>query len=126
MRVSVFRYGLAVAAVVLAAAVVGLGFPARARLSVWAGAGLALGVEAICFAALVRGVRRGGSSFLGAWAGGILLRFAALLVAQAWAVGALGLEPAPALFTMAGALFLLALLEAVALRPVGRAEAAHA
>ena len=118
------RYAVAAAGVSAAAGVVGLGFSPAVRASVWGGAVLGLVVQAVCFVGFVWGASRGGNHFLAAWAGGIGLRFVALLVAGLWGVKALELEPTSALLSMAAVLFALVLLEAFSLRP--EAEGARA
>lgn len=117
MRVLAGRYVWAAGVVGAVAAALGWAFPPAARVSVWVGAGLALAVQAACFCALWAGARRGGTGFLAAWAGGVAMRLAALLALGFWGVEALDLVPAPALFSLVGALFLLVLLEPVALKP---------
>ena len=117
MRVLAGRYGWAAAAVGLAAGFIGWAFPPESRSSVWTGAAAALVVQSVCFVVLWIGVRRGGSSFIAAWASGMVLRLAALGMLGLWGVEALGLRAVPALLTLGAVLFVLVLLEAVALRP---------
>lgn len=87
------------------------------------GAGLALGVQSVCYGALLRAARRPGG-FLGAWAAGVLVRLAALAAFGFWGTAAVGLKETPALLGMAAVLFALLLLEPLGLpRP---AEAVRA
>lgn len=124
MRVSIARYGLAALVLGASAWAGGLLLPPRSRASFWVGGSAALLVQAICFGGLWLGARSGGQGFLIAWAAGIVTRVVSLVAFGLWGVKALGLAGAPALLAMAGTLFLLVLLEAVALRRP--AEMAHA
>lgn len=117
MKVLAGRYAWAAVVVGLAAAVIGWAFPPESRSSVWTGAAVALGVQSVCFVAFWIGATRGGSGFLAAWASGMALRFAALAALGLWGVEALDLRTAPALLSLGAVLFVLVLLEAVALRP---------
>ncbi|MBI4512655.1 MAG: hypothetical protein HY702_00960 [Gemmatimonadetes bacterium] len=116
MRVSIGRYAMVALVVGAGAWVVGLLVPPDGRASLWTGAGAALSVQAPCVGGLWLGARSGGQGFLAAWAAGILTRVVALVAFGVWGVPALGLVAAPALLAMAGTLFLLVLVEPVALR----------
>lgn len=115
MTISLVRYGVAAVAAALVAAAAGFALPGAARMSFWAGAGLAVAVQAACFALLGRaaGSRRG---FLAAWAAGTGIRVGSLVLFGLWGARALGLEHAPALIGMGAMLFVLLLLEPVGLR----------
>ena len=85
---------------------------AGAARSVWWGAGVAYGVQLVAFAALLR-YRDRREAFLAVWAGGILARLAVVLAGAYWVMKSSALQPAPALLSLAGFLFVLLLMEPV-------------
>jgi hypothetical protein len=109
-------YALAAAvAVALGSAALALVLPPDAlRAVTWMGA-LAWAIQVALFTPLVaaRGMR---NAFFAAWAGGTLVRFAALSAAAWWVWWSGALPLAPALLALAGFLFLLLLLEPVFFR----------
>ena len=64
------------------------------------------------FAALLR-YRDRREAFLAVWAGGILARLAVVLAGAYWVMKSPALQPAPALLSLAGFLFVLLLMEPV-------------
>jgi len=85
---------------------------AASARSVWWAAGLAYAVQLVAFAALLR-FRSRGNGFLAVWAGGILARLGVVLAGAYWVTRSSTLEPAPALLSLAGFLFVLLLMEPV-------------
>ena len=85
---------------------------AAAARSVWWAAGLAYVVQLAAFAGLLR-FRSRRDGFLAVWAGGILARLLVVLAGAYWVMRSTSLEPAPALLSLAGFLFVLLLLEPV-------------
>jgi hypothetical protein len=126
VTVRVGRYLGVAAAVAAVAALVGLGLEGPVRRAVWAGAGLAFGLQAVCFSALAWAARRGPAGFLAGWAAGIALRLVAVGVVAWVRVDAWGLARGPALAALGSVLFALVLLEAVALKPLRGAGVARA
>ena len=80
--------------------------------SVWWAAAVAYAVQLVAFAALL-GFREHRNGFLAVWAGGILARLAVVLAGAYWVTRSSTLEPAPALLSLAGFLFVLLLMEPV-------------
>lgn len=90
----------------------GLLLGAAAAPSVWWAAAVAYVVQLLAFAALLR-FRARPNAFLVVWAGGILMRLAVVLAGAYWVSQWPVLQPAPALLSLAGFLFVLLLLEPV-------------
>jgi len=108
-----FGYAVTGAGVVaLLAGLLGWALGPHAVRSVWWGAGLAYAVQLVAFAALLR-FRRGGNAFLAVWGGGVLARLIVVLAGAFWVTRSTTLEPAPALLSLAGFLFVLLLMEPV-------------
>ncbi len=97
----------------MAAAVVALVGPADPR-AVWLAAGVAWPVQLAAFAALVR--VREGSGFVVGWALGMALRFAVVVVVAIAVTRSEALDPATALVSLVGFVFVLVLLEPLFLR----------
>lgn len=83
----------------------------RGRSGVLLAAAVALAIQVPAFVLLVRGRRRGGNAFLAAWAGGTVVRMAAVLAAGLILIRATAFAPAPTLLGLAGFFFGLLLLE---------------
>lgn len=83
--------------------------------AVWIGAGTALVVQLLAFAALVA-FRDRGVLFLAGWLGGMLLRFGAVGVMAVWLHRTDALPRGAALMSLVGFVFVLLLLEPVFLR----------
>ncbi|MFW6331080.1 MAG: hypothetical protein ACOC3J_05075 [Gemmatimonadota bacterium] len=103
----------AVVVSLLAAGVVGVVAGAEPA-GVWLAAGIAWVVQGVAFALLVAG--REGPRFVAGWAGGTVLRFAAVGVAAVWVTQASRLDPATVLVGLVGFIFVLVLLEPLFLR----------
>jgi len=88
---------------------------AGARLAVVSAAVVAYVVQVVAFGSLVW-LRSRGSGFFVAWGGGMLLRFAVVLVAAYVSTRVPGLPPVPLLLSLVGFLFVLLLLEPVFFR----------
>jgi len=86
-----------------------------ARPGLWFAAGLAYVLQLAAFALLLR-VRDHPQLFLAGWAGGILLRFAAVGAAAFWLARTAAYPPAGTLLGLVGFMMLLVFLEPVFLR----------
>lgn len=110
---SYLGYALSGAGVVaLLAGLLGLALGSDSVRSVWWGAVVAYGVQLVAFAALLW-YRDRREAFLAVWAAGILIRLAVVLAGAYWVMRTPALQPAPALLSLAGFLFVLLLMEPV-------------
>jgi hypothetical protein len=89
--------------------------PTGAVGAVWFAAALAYGVQLVAFAALVA-VRSHNELFLVGWLGGLVLRFAALVVVAIWLARTPVFPRAAALVSLASFVFVLLMLEPLFLR----------
>lgn len=87
-----------------------------ARPALWCAAALAYVLQLAAFALLLK-VREDPQLFLAGWAGGILLRFAAVGAVAFWLARSAAFPPAATLLSLVGFMMLLLLLEPVFLRP---------
>ena len=105
----------AVALVVVGSATVGwLVGPARSA-GAWVAGAVAVAVQLVAFAALVRSRRRG-RDFLVSWGSGMLLRFGVIAGLAFWVTRMTTLDPEVTLLSLVGFVFLLVLLEPAFLR----------
>lgn len=112
---ALLAYGAASAVilVVLSGAVIGLVRGAEPA-AVWLAAAIAWPVQLAAFAALLN--TRGGPSFMVGWATGIALRFGAVGAVAVWLTRTEVFDPAAALVSLVGFVFVLVLLEPLFLR----------
>ena len=82
--------------------------------AVWLAAAIAWPVQMAAFFALMRG--RQGPGFVVGWGGGMALRFAAVGVLALWLSRTEAFDPARALVSLVGFVFVLVLLEPLFLR----------
>lgn len=111
--VALYGGAAAVIVAVLAAGVAGLVGGAEPA-AVWVAAGIAWAVQVVAFALLVAG--RKGPGFVAGWAGGMVLRFAAVGGAAFWLTQTPRYDPATVLVGLVGFMFVLVLLEPLFLR----------
>jgi len=103
--------GFAVTAVVAALAANVAAAPDRG--GIWLGAGIAYALQLVAFAFLLA---MRDYQFMAGLVGGMVLRFAAVVVCALWLSRSQALPPAATLFSLVGFAFMLLLLESVFLR----------
>lgn len=105
----------AVAVVMVLAASVGWQVGPERSAGAWVAGAVAVVVQLVAFAALVRSRRRG-RDFLVSWASGMLLRFGVIGGVAFWVTRMTTLDPEVTLLSLVGFVFLLVLLEPAFLR----------